>query len=218
MRGVLASSTQPNSARKARQHCTKTTGVRSGLASVIASAARGSVVCLTGGDYGHVAIRNVHKGKAVVVRPVKGSSASVDLEIVASSGVRLVGLTISDVLVANSANITFSHNTFTGMSLVQTQRAHANILFDSNRLDGNNAGPNDYEGRLTIRGYDNTQPVGVTITNNHFGGGGCSDGIQVVGDAYGVRIGRATSSRAFGREAAERTLTRFSSTGEPQPS
>ena len=50
-------------------------------------------------------------------------------------------------------------------------------------------GPNDYEGRLTIRGYDNTQPVGVTITNNHFGGGGCSDGIQVVGDAYGVRIG-----------------------------
>jgi hypothetical protein len=91
--------------------------------------------------------------------------------------------------VANSANITFSHNTFTGMSLVQTQRAHANILFDSNRLDGNNAGPNDYEGRLTIRGYDNTQPVGVTITNNHFGGGGCSDGIQVVGDAYGVRIG-----------------------------
>ena len=51
-------------------------------------------------------------------------------------------------------------------------------------------GPNDYEGRLTIRGYDNTQPVGIRpITNNHFGGGGCSDGIQVVGDAYGVRIG-----------------------------
>ena len=72
---------------------------------------------------------------------MKGSSASVDLEIGASSGVRLVGLTISDVLVANSANITFSHNTFTGMSLVQTQRAHANILFDSNRLDGNNWRP-----------------------------------------------------------------------------
>ena len=89
---------------------------------------------------------------------------------------------------ANSADITFSHNTFTGMSLVQTQRAHANILFDSNRLDGNNVGPDNYEGRLTIRGYDNTRPVGVTIRNNHFGSG-CSDGVQVIGGAYGVRIG-----------------------------
>ena len=175
-------------ARKAPQRCTKTTGVGTGLASVIASAARGSVVCLAGGDYGHVAIRNIHKAKPVVVRPVTGSSASVDLEIVASSGLRLVGLTISDLFMANSADITLSHNTFTGMSLVQTQRAHANILFDSNRLDGNNAGPTDYEGRLTIRGYDNTRPVGVTISNNHFGGG-CSDGVQVIGDAYGVRIG-----------------------------
>jgi hypothetical protein len=168
--------------------CTKRIGVRTGLASVIASAARGSVVCLTGGDYGHVAIRNIHKAKPVAVRAVKGSSASVDLEIDASSGLRLVGLTISDLLMANSADITLSHNTFTGMSLVQTQRARANILFNSNRLDGNNSGPNDNEGRLTIRGYKNTRPVGVTIRNNHFGGG-CSDGIQVIGDAYGVRIG-----------------------------
>jgi hypothetical protein len=122
----------------------------------------------------------------------------VDLEIVASSGLRLVGLTIS-VLVASSANITFSHNTFTGMSLVQTQRAHANILFDSNRLDGNNAGPKSYEGRLTIRGYENTRPVGVTITNNHFGGGGCSDGIQVIGDAYGVRIGPGNEFTGLGQ-------------------
>ncbi len=111
-----------------------------------------------------------------------------DLEIVASSGLRLVGLTISDLLMASSADITLSHNTFTGMSLVQTQRARASILFDSNRLDGNNAGPKSYEGRLTIRGYDNTRPVGVTIRNNHFSGG-CSDGVQVIGDAYGVRIG-----------------------------
>jgi hypothetical protein len=143
---------------------------------------------LTGGDYGHVAIRNIHKSKSVVVRPVTGSSASVDLEIVASSGLRLVGLTISDVLMANSAHITFSRNTFTGMSVVRTELAHAKILFDSNRLDGNNAGPNNYEGRLTIIGHKKNRPVGVTISNNHFGGG-CSDGIQVIGDAYGVRIG-----------------------------
>jgi Right handed beta helix region len=178
----------PASAAKAPQRCAKTTSVGTRLARVIASAAPGSVVCLTGGDYGDIAIRNIHKAKPVVVRPVKGSSASMDLELAASSGLRLVGLIIDGVVMSNSANITLSHNTFTGMSLVQTQRAHANILFDSNRLDGISAGPTNYEGRLTIRGYDNTQPVGVTISNNHFGGG-CSDGVQVIGDAYGVRIG-----------------------------
>jgi len=186
--GGVASPSQASGARKAPQHCTKTAGVRTGLASAVASAARGSVVCLTGGDYGHVAIRNIHKTKPVVVRPVKGSSASVDLEIVGSSGLRFVGLTISGALVANSANITLSHNTLTGMSVIQTQLPHANIMFDSNRLDGINAGPNDYEGRITVRGYENNQPVGVTISNNHFGGG-CSDGVQVTGGAYGVRIG-----------------------------
>ena len=46
-----------------------------------------------------------------------------------------------------------------------------------------------YEGRLTVRGYNNTAPVGVTITNNHFGNGGESDGVQLIGGAYGVQVG-----------------------------
>ncbi len=29
----------------------------------------------------------------------------------------------------------------------------------------------------------------MKITNSHFGNGGCSDGVQIVGDAYGVQIG-----------------------------
>ena len=28
----------------------------------------------------------------------------------------------------------------------------------------------------------------MTIKNSHFGGGGCSDGIQIIGDAYGVQV------------------------------
>ena len=31
--------------------------------------------------------------------------------------------------------------------------------------------------------------MGVSITNNHFGNGGCSDGIQIIGNAYGVGVG-----------------------------
>lgn len=45
-----------------------------------------------------------------------------------------------------------------------------------------------FEGRLSIRGYDNTADIGITIRNSHFGGGGCSDGIQLVGGANGVDI------------------------------
>ena len=44
-------------------------------------------------------------------------------------------------------------------------------------------------GALTVRGYDNSSPVGVRITNSHFGNGGCSDGVQIIGGAYGVQVG-----------------------------
>jgi hypothetical protein len=168
--------------------CTKTTGITADLAAVIAAARPGSVVCLAGGDYGDVSIDNIHKVKPVVLRAATESPTLVNLNITMSSGLRLIGLTIIGVVVDRASDITFLGNTFTGMSVVLTPTPHANILFDLNRLDNNNAGPANYEGRLTIRGYDNTEPVGVTIRNNHFGGG-CSDGVQVVGRAYGVRIG-----------------------------
>ena len=41
----------------------------------------------------------------------------------------------------------------------------------------------------TVRGFCDTAPVGVTISNNRFGGGGESDGVQLTGDVYGVQIG-----------------------------
>jgi hypothetical protein len=174
----------------AASSCTETTGVGDDVSAIIASARPGSIVCITGGHYGHVTIHDVHKAETVVVRPVTGSSVSMDINLVASSGLRFAGLTISGLLMGNATDITFVQNTFTGISVVETQIPHANVLFQANRLDGNNAGPDDYEGRLTIRGYDNTEPVGVTIRNNHFGGG-CSDGVQVLGDAYGAQIGPA---------------------------
>jgi hypothetical protein len=40
---------------------------------------------------------------------------------------------------------------------------------------------------VTVRGYNNTAPVGVTISNSSFKGG-CSDGIMVIGGAYGTVI------------------------------
>ena len=154
---------------------------------MIAAAAPGSVVCLAG-NFGPVTISNVHKATMVVVRPAVRSSAAIDLEIDDSSGLDVVDLTVSGLLVRRSSNLRFSQDTFRGMAAVFTGIRNARIMFDSNRLDGIDAGPNDYEGRLTIRGDETSTPVGVTISNNHFGYG-CSDGIQVIGDATGVVIG-----------------------------
>ncbi len=183
------------------------------MRAAIAAAPAGAVICLSSGDYGTITIGDVNKSNDVVVQAASGASPSVELEVHRSHHLRFVGLTIRRLRTANVRDITFSHNTFTGASLVETQNTDANILFDANRFDGINIGADDYEGRLTVRGYDNTAPVGVTISNNHFGGGGCSDGVQVVGNAYGVQIGPGNEfRRSTSRAAARLTSTRSSST------
>jgi hypothetical protein len=168
--------------------CTRTIDAGVSLQSAVGAAAPGSVICLGGGDYGDVTIQNVDGVGTVVVRPAPDASASLRLTLIESHHLRFTGLTVAGLLLRSDTDITFSHNTFTGMTVVETELANASVLFDANRLDGINAGPNDFEGRITVRGFDNKAPVGVTIRNNHFGGG-CSDGVQVVGSAYGVKIG-----------------------------
>jgi hypothetical protein len=170
------------------------------------------VICLTEGDYGTVHVEAAMKSSEVIVQPADDAPVSLALTIVGSSNLRFSGLRIAELHTANARDVTFSRNTFGGTTLVDTTIAtpNANLLFDSNRFDGISAGPNDYEGRLTVRGFSNTQPVGVVISNNHFGGGGCSDGVQVVA-AY--RLAPEMSSPASCRRAARHTLTRFSCTG-----
>jgi hypothetical protein len=85
-----------------------------------------------------------------------------------------------------SHHLTFDHATWTAGATVRTRGSNQEIVIDSGVFD--NLPPPSYEGRITVRGYNNSQPVGVTISNSHFSGG-CSDGIQVVGGAYAVQIG-----------------------------
>ena len=67
--------------------------------------------------------------------------------------------------------------------------SNAGIVFDRDTFDGIDATGSSYEGRLSVRGSDNAGPVGVAVTNSHFGTGGCSDGVQIVGGANGVQVG-----------------------------
>jgi hypothetical protein len=85
-----------------------------------------------------------------------------------------------------SHDLAFDHLTWTDASNVRARSTDQALLFDHDVFD--NLGIGLWEGRITVRGYEQKKPVGVTISNSHFAGG-CSDGIQVIGDAFGVRIG-----------------------------
>lgn len=90
-----------------------------------------------------------------------------------------------DMNSTGNKNITVANNSFTGQFLVigsGSSTALANILIDGNTFDGINVCSNCFEGRLQL--YD---AGGVTVSNNHFGGGGESDGIQWGG--YGGTVG-----------------------------
>ena len=121
-----------------------------------------------------------------------GATATISPNLGAGvSNLRFDGLTIDGVYTNGARNVAFVNSRFTGMVRVDTPAnvTNANILFDNDTFDGISATPTSYEGRLTVRGYDNSSPVGVKITNSHFGAGGRADGVQIIGGANGVQIG-----------------------------
>jgi hypothetical protein len=160
------------------------------LSSVFASAQGGDVIHLAAGNYG-----TFNGGsKSSVVTLVAEAGATATIEVNFGSGVnnlRLDGLTIAGAYTNGARNVAFVNSRFTGLVRVDTPAnvSNANVVFDHDTFDGLSATATSYEGRLTVRGYDNGSPVGVKITNSHFGAGGCSDGVQIVGNAYGVEVG-----------------------------
>jgi hypothetical protein len=162
----------------------------SNLSSVYSSAQGGDVIHLAAGNYGNFG----GGSKASVVTLVAQSGATATISPNLGAGVnnlRFDGLTIDGAYTNGARNTAFVNSRFTGLVRVDTPAnvSNANILFDRDTFDGLSATASSYEGRLTVRGYENNSPVGVKITNSHFGNGGCSDGVQIIGGAYGVEIG-----------------------------
>jgi hypothetical protein len=179
--------------------CTQTVVPGASLASTIAAAAAGSTLCLASGSYGNLSLTSVGKSADVTVQPASGADVTIDslwfrtvahLRFTGTGGAMKIGELTIDSVDGDptwSHHLTFDHITWTAGGSVYARGTDQAILFDSNVWD--NLVGALWEGRLTVRGYNNPAPVGVTITNSHFGGGGCSDGVQVIGDAYGVQIG-----------------------------
>ena len=178
--------------------CSETPGAGADLSTVLTRAASGSVVCLDSGSYGNLTLTSVQKRTDVTVQPARGARVAIGrltFEMVAhirftgAGGSMSVGgleLDASDNEPRWSHDLAFDHLTWTAASNVRARATNQSLLFDHDVFD--NLGIGLWEGRITVRGYEQTKSVGVTISNSHFAGG-CSDGIQVIGDAYGVQIG-----------------------------
>ncbi|HET6508251.1 MAG TPA: right-handed parallel beta-helix repeat-containing protein [Baekduia sp.] len=172
------------------------------FSSVFSGAKSGDVIHLAAGDYG--TFRGGSKSGPVTIT---GTGATLSASLGASQNLILDGLTIRDMSTNGARNLVVQNSTFTGATVIQTPTSapNANIVIDHNTFSNIDVCSSCYEGRLAVRGYQNTQPVGVTISNNLFGPGGDSDGIQIVGDAYGVQIGPGNEFRGLAQVSTAHT-------------
>ena len=159
------------------------------LAAVFAAANPGDVIQLAAGDYG--TFSGGQKAGVVTIQPAPGAAASMEVSFSNAANINLQGLTIAGATISGSSrNITIGTSQITKMSTVDaSSMASAGIVFDRDTFDGIDVTASSYEGRLSVRGANNGAPVGVAVTNSHFGNGGCSDGVQIVGGANGVQVG-----------------------------
>jgi hypothetical protein len=168
--------------------CDQTLSPGTNVASAIAAAPAGTTVCLNAGSYGSITLNNVVKTSEITIQSTTGISASLSLSISGSNRLKFENLTITALNLQGSTtkNITVAGSKFTGQAVLRMDgNSNANILIDDNSFDNISVCGNCYEGRLQVQG--GSHPVGVKITNNHFGGPGESDGIQL--GAPGVVIG-----------------------------
>lgn len=185
--------------------CTQTLSAGSDVAQAIIDAPAGSVICLSSGSYDEVILTSVSKASDVMVRPADGASVTINSGTTAAINVRMVDhvrfsglggtMTVQGLIFdqlydqpSNSNHMTFDHITWSSGLTVWMHGTDQAVLFDYDTFDNLQGGL--YEGRLTVVGENNTAPVGLTVANSHFGGNaGCSDGVQIIGGAYGVQVG-----------------------------
>ncbi|MGZ3742857.1 MAG: hypothetical protein ACXWRE_05830 [Pseudobdellovibrionaceae bacterium] len=167
--------------------CDQTLSAGANVASAIANAASGSTICLNGGSYSLITLTSIIKTSDVILQSTSGRTATLSLNVSGSNHLKFQNLTIAGMNMNNGGNLNISilNNTFTDQLQVVgsgNSSTLANILIDGNTFDGISVCTNCYEGRLQL--YD---AGGVTVSNNHFGKAGESDGIQWGG--YGGTVG-----------------------------
>ena len=172
--------------------CTVSLSPGENLAHAILNAEPGSIICLNDGDYGDLSLSDISQTSYLTIRSVNPKGASLgtvrlsNCEFIFIDNVVINGGAID----ACSRHIQIKNSEFTAALTLRNDGGCApisnlDILLDGNTFNG--LGTGAWEGRLSIGLSGNNS--GIVISNNVFGGGGCSDGIQLVGGVGGVQIG-----------------------------
>ncbi|MGZ3743127.1 MAG: hypothetical protein ACXVBQ_04640 [Pseudobdellovibrionaceae bacterium] len=174
-----------------RAACDLTLNPGDNVASAAAAAAAGSTICLNPGNYGSQTFSSGTKSPPVIVKSVSGQTAAMSLTINNTAN----GYTFDSLIITGSSqvsgsaagpkNITISRSSFgtNPLAIYTNNFNNNNILIDQNTFGAYNASSGE-EGRLYIGWHGGPGPyvAGVVVTNNKFGPGGCSDGIQLGGN------------------------------------
>ena len=178
-----------------------TTTISSGLAAAIQNASAGATICLNSGSYGNLSFTNLSKSSDVTVKPAAGASVTIGafnfqnvnhLHFTGQGGTMNLGGSAESYLDANSGTPCSNHVTFDYLRFTYQIEIHPRCSFDQALLidhdNLNNLG--QFEARITVIGpwpNDPTADQGLTISNSTFNGG-CSKGIQFLGDSMGAQV------------------------------
>jgi hypothetical protein len=173
--------------------CTQTLSPGANLTQALSSAAPDAVLCLNAGTYGGIELSDITKARDVTLRSAAGNgTAKIGYIRLWNSthfrfqNLSIAGMGIFDSLAVNgdnpskkTGNIALQGNVFTDQ--VEFRCSGTDLLVDRSSFDNISACTDCAEGRLQL------SEGAVVVTNNHFGGPGESDGIQV--NASGATIG-----------------------------
>jgi hypothetical protein len=180
--------------------CRQTLSGGNGLQTALNNATGGEVICLSGStSYGNISLGTKVYSSDVIIQPANGANARIgSISLAAVQHLHFTGnggggsnLTIGQTNInggqsstATNRDLTFDYLTSdatTGCWQIWGTTNTSNILLNHTRHDGIDkdvANCRD-DGRVLTRDAS-TPPAGwIVISNSRFGGGGCSDGIQL---------------------------------------
>jgi hypothetical protein len=176
--------------------CTQTLSSGASIVTAVLAVASGGTVCLNAGSYPTFSSSIVKTSMTTVTTAPGVSQSQVTIASVDASTSQFLtfkNLTIGRTTVGTGTtpalHIHFVGIRFTAdVCINNPANVNQDTLVDSSTFAG--IGTSCTEGRLGVTGNNNTHTVssGIVISNNVFGPGGCSDGIQITGDAMGVQI------------------------------
>ena len=165
------------------------------LASIIAAAQPGQTVCLASGSYG--TFTGAAKAGRVTIQPAPGASVGISVDFNGASNITVTGVTLNNATLEGATHdVTLSNSTVAASGqivvLPDQMTASSNIVIDHNTLQNQSCGTG-LQGRIDVQdaGANNSNPVGLTISNNYLSGGtadgvrlDAGSGIQVLGNTF----------------------------------